>query len=195
MKSRGRFSLFSALVLSISFGVGCSDYTQGVPEVGSELEQIPNPNPPDRTLSTTLTGFDIAACEGLLIEVVAERNGMVLPNGKLISLRLLKDGRAEYDSITESLMTIRKTVVLSQSSVEKITAKLSSVEFRALKQSFVTRNNCVDSTFEREINYCEGSNIKKTIRIQECGLIDPNLGEELPEILNALLHDIDQITR
>lgn len=159
----------------------------------SDLQLVPNPAAVDRASYSILKDYDLSSREGLLLEVVSERNGMTIPNGRLISIRLLKNGDFEFDSVNQENSTNRRYSKLANDEVNQIKSLLFSTAFDGLSSEYHSKEICLDSSFVREIIYIDRSGKSRRIRVVECGITGKESGEDIPEILTELINRIDKI--
>lgn len=187
-------------ILLLLFSSACSSYKSNNESKQKtsepDLEIIPSNKLIDTSQETILGDYQIdSSCKNLLLEVVNGRYGMVFPPGKILDIRVIKNGKAEYD-FEDSNNILRKEHELSNSQFYHLKKMLDSKEMISSKSVYVADRSCLDAVFERTITFCPSSTgQKKDILIKECRPINSDEGEKIPiQILNVIKY-VDKLKK
>lgn len=153
--------------------------------------------PIDTTRKTMLQDYYIDSCEDLMLEVTTSRFGMTSPKGKVIDIRILKNGEAEYDQykvgLTQSPI-IRNQMTFSKSQLDSFRKILNSKEIINSKSKYIGDYYCCDVFIEKKISFCL-ENKRKDILVSEYDIvIHENRNDKIPQDIVDLLRAIDTIT-
>ena len=141
--------IFFLLLISLS---GCSLNENKIDEEKVQEEKID-------TTNKTVFGSDhqIGTCQNLILEITTERYG-VYPTGRVLDIRVLKDGRVEYDSYKTGIYEspiIRKTIYLSKKHLTKIKHLISTFSLEHIKGKYAGHLLVGDVYLEKRISYCD----------------------------------------
>jgi len=157
------------------------------------LEKIPSDYEVNTPLETAFSDYEIGSCDKLAVEIRGAQSGMVFPRGILLLIRVLKDGRAEFDDIGAELIPPRREIVLNSKEKLELFQLLNLELFSEVNGAYVSNNDCLDSYFRKDIYYCPaGFNKIKKVEIEECGTSNVG-GRRPPPVIGKLFRIVEHI--
>lgn len=160
----------------------------------ADTEEIPNEKIIDTSQKTIFNNYQIGSCNSLLLEIISERYGMISPQGKILNIRILKNGIAEYDYLDDSNNVLRKKLMFSKSQLNELLEILNSKEMASSKSVYTADNICIDTIINKKIIFCSiDSSQKKEILVNECGSTNFDEREKLPSKIINLFEKIDNV--
>ena len=189
------------LYILILFLTACSNYKSSqqvqLNNKQADLETIPNNKIIDKSQETILESYKIdSSCRNLVVEIVDEQYGMVLPQGKLLNIRVLRNGDAEYDYYENPNAIERKKIKLADFQQDYLLkfANFNKTDFSKLEYS--DDESCLDAVFRKQITFCPSlSGPKKEILIKECRTSDSDSKEKIPSQILELTKYINKIKK
>ncbi len=186
------------IVLSVTCCSFRSDESlkKDVDDPNRRTRKIPSDHIVDTSQETILRDFQIdSPCRNLVLQIVNENYGLIEPSGKLLGVRIINNGNAEYDYYANDPDSIlRKEVKLSDRQLTTIKEILESKDLIDAKDEYNEDTVCIDAFTEKEIAFCSSDLSKtKTIRVNDCSVHD-NKKEKPPSKILYLLKFIKKIT-
>ncbi|MCC7309057.1 MAG: hypothetical protein IT173_15955 [Acidobacteria bacterium] len=158
----------------------------------SDEVQVPNTEPPDRTRTTSLAGYDVNKRNGLILEMVGLASGSVYPDGRILEFRALGDARVEFDLRRESGPLERVQVKLTPPEFKALTGRISKAGMSTFTTKYVGETPCFDSFHAKEI-FIHFDGHSEQLRIDECRRNENDRLEPSPVALMELLQYIEEI--
>lgn len=195
--------LIAIYLIMVAFGTisSCSRYNSvvdaGPDNSGAQLERIPSDTIIDTTRTTILAGYSVDDnCDRLLLEVVDERFGMASPQGKILNIRILKDGELEYDRIDGANDVTRSRSKLSAGQLKDVVKRIESVRLPIPESKFRSHDDaCVDALFEKTVTMCAlGARHRQSAKVQECQPFNSAPGGDIPSALAELISYVSSIS-
>lgn len=161
----------------------------------ADIQKIPSESQIDTSLTTNLENYQVGSCTDLFLQITETQQGMVFPSGTRLLIRILEDGRTEYDDFEHSVQGKRETFNLSNSDMQHFKDFIASDDIITAKSSYTLPNSCVDTSIAQEIAFCPGSSgMMKKITIKECGVGNIEQNEKLPKPLSDVLQKAETLT-
>ena len=188
--------VITCVFLIISFG-SCADQSFNIERLEKEVTIENKVYPLETSERTVFADYRIGNCRNLMLSVKTLREGNATPAGSVLNIRILNDGRVEYDvhnSGTRAMGVRREQTMLSAETLGKINGVLNSETVKNLKPSYDGDHYCCDVYMKTSVDFCQEQKLHSISIVESDTVIHLKRKNKIPKDIIELFRMVNQIT-